>query len=468
MSFSDKAEISELAQLLAGITATVAKKSPLAAPSAPTNTGKAMPAAAIPGALSAAPKAAVISNLPNTAATPTLRTFVPNAATKPEPVMPSLAPTIGDPYRNNAVQARRAGLQSNLAEYARPLNPDDYKPRWWQRLGAAAATFGAAMNHNPNAIEIGNELLNQNLTRAEYRRQQGMKGAKEELEQFDDGEKLHREQQDELMRLQEFALRQAESESRIGKNRAMMEKYENTVQPERVDEYGQWWGHRLGDPDGPEIKAAPPRGWRPPQEKQDLNPEHIVLSSIPAGPKRVAEARRILAARRARRNNDEGPKETPATRLRRQQDINKAGDERRAALNALEQGDSRKGLIGYRQERQSIQRSKFIPGTKTPIAEDVRQKMLDDLDEQHRQNKQQVEDAYATKLSSYGVPHERVIYNRDGTYTREGGDNQASAQTQSARSTSGYKIGDVVTIKGRKIKITKLFADGTFDGQETR
>jgi hypothetical protein len=91
------------------------------------------------------------------------------------------------------------------------------------------------MQHNPNAIEIGNELLNRSFNRAEYRRLQGLKGAKEGLEAFDQGERLRGRQQDDAMRLQEFVLRRSNLERQNRLTDAQIADYESKRRDREAD-----------------------------------------------------------------------------------------------------------------------------------------------------------------------------------------------------------------------------------------
>lgn len=54
---------------------------------------------------------------------------------------------------------------------ATPTDPNVVKPKWYDRLFGGMATFGAAMQHNPNAIELGSDIVNKRYTTAESLRQ---------------------------------------------------------------------------------------------------------------------------------------------------------------------------------------------------------------------------------------------------------------------------------------------------------
>jgi hypothetical protein len=72
------------------------------------------------------------------------------------------------------------------------------------------------------------------------------------------------------------------------------------------------------------------------------------------------------------------------------------------------------------------------------LTDQVKQKEIDNLAEAHRQAKQEVEDEYASKLGNLGKDYQKVVYNKDGSFTREGQGNKGGDKQLSREEAADY------------------------------
>jgi hypothetical protein len=212
-----------------------------------------------------------------------------------------------------------------------------------------------------------------------------------------------------MSRAQEERMR-FDTTSKAGERSAKADKYDNTVDPSTIkqDKDGNWFGTTYG---GERKETGAPKGYKDPNSDND--PEHVIMQNTPAD-KKVDVAQRLFNQKHPGRAAADGEKpETAATRLRRSKEVNDAGDSRTKALNELENGNATKGVSGFKQAMKRIQND-------PKLTDQVKQKEIDNLAEAHRQAKQEVEDEYASKLGNLGKDYQKVVYNKDGSFTREG------------------------------------------------
>jgi hypothetical protein len=396
------------------------------APGTPVNPN-AMYAAGGPPAAAPAPPASAPAIVPG----------APPAA----PVQPGAQPNFGAlpnaPVYTPPDMERRNAMEAMVAQHSKPTDPKDpsVKAHWYDRLLGGLVGFGRGYVHDPNAMAEGGAVTNRRYNTAEYTRKQALEGDKEKLDAFDRGTRSQHEQfqdkndvfKDELERAQEERMR-FDTTSKAGERSAKADKYDNTVDPSTIkqDKDGNWYGTTYG---GERKETGAPKGYKDPNSDND--PEHVIMQNTPAD-KKVDVARRLFNQKHPGRAAADGEKpETPATRLRRSKEVNDAGDARTKALNELENGNAAKGVSGFKQAMKRIQND-------PKLTDQVKQKEIDNLAEAHRQAKQEVEDEYASKLGNLGKDYQKVIYNKDGSFTREGQNNNGGGKQLSRDEAADY------------------------------
>lgn len=364
------------------------------------------------------------------------------------PAAPSMPPVGQTPTQteNAAVLARRRGLMEQLAEPA--PKREDYKPSFWDRLGGGLSAGLLGFAHNPNAVQVGQGVterkFNDAMANWETRQAQTQTQARE----FDRGEQIRREMQD-------FALRQGSAERQNRVADSQIER--NQAEAERFRAMGRNFDERAKNASPSERAAMLPElekslsaplskeqrdyfilnGKIPNPEKaqkDDLDPTHVILGSTPEGPARTKKAQELFdKMHREPKDKAEKPKgPMPPNQARL---LNDAKDkEIRAARTAHQNGE-----IGYDEYldlwqnaqdkfEQAIANAGYDPGEHLDIRSNVNDKGF--------------------KKAGTAKP-------------------AASAPAQPAKgaspAASRYQVGDVVSIKGKQMKITKLYQDGSFD-----
>lgn len=423
------AQISPLALLLSGIgsrgdvmPATDDQGNLVLVPRPGAGTQLPGGAKALPQQTAAAAPAPVMASAP--AAAPAMASapaIVPGAPPS-APVQQGAQPNFGAlpeaPGYTPPDMERRNAMEAMVAQHSKPTDPNDpsVKTHWYDRLLGGLVGFGRGYVHDPNAVAEGGAVTNRRFNTAEYTRKQALEGDKEKLDAFDRGTRSQHEQfqdkndvfKDELQRAQEERQR-FDVTSKAGERGAKADKYDNTVDPSTIkqDKDGNWFGTTYG---GERKETGAPKGYKNPDDDND--PTHVIMRNTPPE-KKVKVAQDLFNKMHpGRQSGDEKP-ETAATRLRRSKEVNAAGDSRTKALSELENGNAAKGVAGFKQAMKRIQND-------PKLTDQVKQKEIDNLAEAHRQAKQEVEDEYASKLGNLGKDYQKVIYNKDGSFTREG------------------------------------------------
>src|SRR2546423_853828 len=115
---------------------------------------------------------ASMQRMPGAQRPPVMASAAPAAPLAAAPVNPaaaqaSVAAVRPPPQYQPVDLAKRAQFQEMERELQKPTDSSKVKPKWYDRMFGGMATFGAAMQHNPNAVGIGTDIVNRRYNAAE-------------------------------------------------------------------------------------------------------------------------------------------------------------------------------------------------------------------------------------------------------------------------------------------------------------
>jgi hypothetical protein len=118
---------------------------------------------------------------PDTAATQPQQAQAPQIA----PSAPTSQPAVVLPSAPEAPPDQTAKYQQLEAQLSKDQQGQQVKPKWWERLGAAAVGFGVGYKEGPSAgIRAGSQVVNRGQAAADAMRDQAVSNDKSNIDQF--------------------------------------------------------------------------------------------------------------------------------------------------------------------------------------------------------------------------------------------------------------------------------------------
>jgi hypothetical protein len=315
--------------------------------------------------------------------------------------------------------ARRQALEAAVNRPA-PMRAD-YKPSVLDRIFGGLTGFGAGLQHNPNAVEIGSDITNKKFGRATADWDTQHAQASEQLGQLDRDTRLGQQDwenqmqvfQGEMTRARE-GREQKSADALAAERTAKAGKYDyQSMSPEdravHLPDLEKQTGITLSDD---ERKAFIFNGQLPKEakpEKEDLNPEHVILGNIKDPVKRAQKAQDLYnqAHREPKGDNPDKPLSQSTIRM-----IN---EKKTKGLSETEDWYQKEYANSVKPLYDAIASSKPIPGMDLNASRAARQKAASDADEQLKgelnKRKQSVQDSYENDIQAQGKGAQHVEFN---------------------------------------------------------
>jgi hypothetical protein len=338
----------------------------------------------------------------------------PAASVPAAPAMPNV------PKYTPPDMARRQELERMAT--AAPPNPNDYRPSIWDRIFGGMVTAGAAYQHNPNAMDLGRSIVTQKYNRAMDTYGLQKQSNRQSLDEFDKDADLNQRDFSDQMSVfhgeMERAREEREGRGTDARNKKLeaeagYKDYKSMGPTDRAKELPdieQALGHGLTSDqrDYFVINGELPKAQK--EEKDDLNPEHVILESIPKGPGRTKKAQELFDKSHREKKETDPNAEKPMT----QQTIRAINDKKSKGLKSTEDWYQGEYADKVAPRYQDLKSSKPLPGMTIEQSRAARQKTADDADAQLKQElqkrKQQSQDDYENDISAQGKGVQHVEY----------------------------------------------------------
>lgn len=356
---------------------------------------------------------------------PTAAAGGPAAAPSPSP-----APVQANPQTPTLPQAPKyvppdmqRRMQLEQAATAPAPNRADYKPSIWDRVFGGMATFGAGLQHNPNAMQLGSEIVGKKFNNAmsDWETKHGI--AQEGLTQFDRDADLNQRgfsNENEVFHNEMSRVREGREQTTADALAAQRKATANfkdykamgpTDRAAEIPEIEKALGHPL-DKDQKDHFVLHGEVPEKAPAKEDLDPEHVILGSIPNGPQRVAKAQEIENLKHRE------PKDPNAEKPMSQSTIRAINDKKSKGLSETEDWYQKEYANRVKPLYDAVALNKPLPGMDVNASRAARQKAAKDADAQLQEEltkkKQSVQDSYENDISAQGKGAQHVDYKGQG------------------------------------------------------
>lgn len=456
-------QISRLAILLSGNKTSLADGG--APPDQGTNPGAVTsPLAYRPPAMATAPAApatgasSVMPTLTQPSGAPTAGAST-TATTATAPTLPAVP--IHKPVDFSARQAKQdAYNQAN-----KPVDPNDpsVRPHLMDRIFGGMTTFGAALQHNPNAVELGRDITGKRYNSALAYRSQRSDAAKADLDQFDQNtaqqDKDYQQQLDQfgadIKRSQEGRMQDEMGPLNEQRRATANVKNYKAMNPEQraaeVPNIEKALGGKLDDQERRYfiINAELPK----PEKEGRTTPKSPAEGLFSDDPKVKAQAEKWFSYEHRDKMADRPEKGgTPGQ-------FEQVEKQKQDALNLLEEGDAAKGIVGYKQQLKQYQNATGEDGK--PLSDAAKKALIDGLNAEHEQKKQSVQDGYESKVRALGGKAGASSVAQPTTAPNKSANKSAAQVAPVAKPTQSgtqpqFFAGDKLSFEGKPVVISEV------------